>query len=300
MNTWIVLPVAIAAAAATAFTITVVTREPAAAPPLVVSAPEPEWSAKLGALAAQNDRLERELASLRAAIDSRAPVQASLSEAELDEAVARYFAGVRDGAPHATEASSSAPATKARFANAKAALDALLAAGSYAEAQALWKEVREAGFLDEVVADYEARAAADPKNPERQHELGMAYLQKIFAAGQGPEAGVWATKADRAFDAALALDSNHWDARFYKATSLSFWPPIFGKQAEAVRQFEILVEQQASSPSEPRFAQTHLWLGNLYEQTGQMEKAKSAWERGLALFPGDEELAKKLEALSNH
>ena len=56
-----------------------------------------------------------------------------------------------------------------------------------------------------------------------------------------------ANKADQAFDAALAVDEKHWDARFTKATALSFWPPIFGKQAESVRQFEILIDQQESA-----------------------------------------------------
>ena len=40
-------------------------------------------------------------------------------------------------------------------------------------------------------------------------------------------------------------------ARFHKAVALSFWPPVLGKGNEAVRQFEILVTQQAGSTPRP-------------------------------------------------
>lgn len=303
MNQWIVLPVAAVVAAATAFTVSTVAREPAAAvqaPAFAAELPK-EWSTKLDALAERNARVERELELLRQAIDSRSPVQTDVDPAALDGAVARFFAAQHAAGSPDQLASHAAPAApEKRFADAKSAVLELVAAGGFDEQQALWKEIREAGLLDEVVAEYEARAESDPKNPELKVDLGQAYLQKIFEAGQGPEAGKWAMKADKAFDGALALDANHWEARFTKATSLSFWPPLFGKQGEAIHHFEILVEQQAGQASQPQFVQTHLALGNLYQQSGQLEKAKAAWQQGLALFPGDAELAKKLEMASGN
>ncbi|MCK6448566.1 MAG: hypothetical protein L6Q99_19415 [Planctomycetes bacterium] len=303
MNSWIVLPVAVAAAAATAFTVTEFRPQSAAAQPAsaAVATVPPEWERKFEALLAENQKLHTELELLRQAIDSRAPLAqgaGALDSSVVEAAVARALEArghAVAAAPVRAEGATAAP----EFADAQSAFDELLRTGTYEGREELWKRIRDAGLLDEVVAEFEARAEADPQDPELRLDLGQAYLQKIFAAGQGPEAGKWAIKADQAFDDALALDDHHWKARFFKATSLSFWPPIFGKQAEAIHQFEILAEQQKTQPKQADFAQTHLWLGNLYQQTGQLEKAKGAWSQGLALFPGDAELAAKLEAAGN-
>lgn len=176
----------------------------------------------------------------------------------------------------------------------QAALDALDGDLDDLERQRLWREYAEQGLTDAIVEAWEERAAREPNNPDMQVALGGIYLNKISEVGNSPEAGVWATKADRSFDAALALDENHWDARFTKAVALSFWPPVFGKQGEAIQNFELLVAQQSTGAQKPSYAQTHLLLGNLYTQMGNKEKAMAAWEAGLAQFPKNEELAEQL------
>ncbi len=159
--------------------------------------------------------------------------------------------------------------------------------------QAVWGEIRKAGLMAEALAWFEHRAKLTPSDPDVHVALGGAYIQKIFEVGNGPDAGIWATKADRAFDAALALEPGNWDARFSKAVSLSFWPALFGKQPEAIAHFETLVQAQEGRAPEPRFAQTYLLLGNLYAQTGKADRAREVWERGLRYFPTDSELMAK-------
>ncbi len=160
---------------------------------------------------------------------------------------------------------------------------------------AIWNRARESGKFQDLLTALEARAAADPDNAQLQFELGYGYLQPlIHGEATGVEAGEWSMKADSAFDAALALDPANWDARFNKAVTYSFWPPIFGKQAAAIKNFEILVEQQSHMAPAPEFAQTYLFLGNMYEQTGQSDKAKEAWNLGLAAFPQDADLRERL------
>lgn len=188
------------------------------------------------------------------------------------------------------------PTASIAAAGASSAMERLMAGGlPYDTAQALWKEVADAGKLDELVKMMEERAAARGNDPEAQTQLGLAYLQKVFRVGAGPEAGVWATKADKSFDAALALDDQHWQARFQKAVSLSFWPPMLGKQPDAVKQFETLIAQQeASGQSSSGYNQTYLFLGNMHLQMGDKTKALAAWNKGLAQFPNDPELLKKI------
>ncbi len=175
--------------------------------------------------------------------------------------------------------------------------DALSADPSGREAQGLWKRAADAGLVDDLVRRFEERAEGMPQHPQAQVDLGAAYLQKLFVAGtSGPEAGTWANRADGAFDRALELEPTHWQARFSKATALSFWPPIFGKGPEAARQFETLIEQQqASGVREPRHAQTYLFLGNLYDQQGEKERALETWRQGFALHPESAALRAKIE-----
>ena len=73
--------------------------------------------------------------------------------------------------------------------------------------------------------------------------------------------------------------------------ALSNWPAFLGKQGEAVRQYEILREQQERAGAGRD--DTYFFLGNLYEQMGEHEKAASAWARGLELFPTSEQLRAK-------
>jgi hypothetical protein len=63
----------------------------------------------------------------------------------------------------------------------------------------------------------------------------------------------------------------------------------------ARRAFEILARQQSGTRAEPRHAETHLLLGNLYQQLGQADKALAAWQLGASLFPSHEGLHKQLQ-----
>jgi len=264
------------------------------------SAPESEATAALERLSEAVTELGRGQRALAADLlrleqqDQLEPVTSGRTQlGEIDAAVARWMA------EHAQEQAEDAASVavvevetdEVRLAEALAQLDGDL---SDPERQRLWRKLAEEGLTDAIVAAWEERAAREPNNPDMQLALGEIYLNKIFEVGNSPEAGVWATKADRSFDAALALDERHWDARFTKAVSLSFWPPVFGKQGEAIQHFETLVAQQSEGPREARFAQTHLLLGNLYTQMGNKEQALVSWEAGLAQFPEDEDLQKQL------
>jgi tetratricopeptide (TPR) repeat protein len=271
--------------------------------PAVRTAPE---TAPAGALAERCERLEaRQAELLRSVDDLRMAMSAVQSESsreavpgeaavELDEkaidaALARWFA--RNSTEDRSLASKETEGESARDLVAQL-LDPEL--DGLAEEE-LWQRLREEKRLDEVIAAFEERAAANPDDPGAQVELGGAYLEKIQEVAGGPLAGVWATKADNAFDRALELDPEHWEGRFHKAVALSFWPPVFGKQNEAIHHFEVLVSQQAGRGNQKSFAQTHLLLGNLYQQMGATDKALAAWEHGLSIFPDDEELRNQIE-----
>jgi tetratricopeptide (TPR) repeat protein len=162
------------------------------------------------------------------------------------------------------------------------------------EFEQLWKDLAEAGLMEDAIAMLEDQAAAYPEDEDLQVQLGLAYLQPMNVGNiAGAEAGQWAMKADATFDRVLENNPENWDARFIKAMSYSFWPPAFGKQQSAIDHFEVLVDQQSRQNSDPKFAQTHVFLGNLYYQTGQADKAQEAWASGLAQYPDNKELQEK-------
>lgn len=164
----------------------------------------------------------------------------------------------------------------------------------FEEHQRLWQQIRDAGLTDRVVAHFEARAEANPEESMAQYEAGVAYLEKVKELGNTPAAGNLSVAADAAFDRALELDADNWQARFVKGLALSYWPPITGKRAEAIRQFEILRDRQHEQPRHDGHAQTYLLLGNLYQQSGKDAEARQVWAEGSAQFPENAELKSRL------
>lgn len=233
--------------------------------------------------------LQEQISVLRTA-PRRSATGPGVSEEALAAAVAAYFEN--QGLDTAASSEDGASGAPREFETAEDAF-ALLATLDPTEAMNLWEQIVDQGLDDEVLALYRAAAEAAPNDPEAQFALGQALIGRTQQA-TGPMAGVYATQADEAFDRALELDPTHWEARFTKAMSLSFWPPNLGKQPAAIREFETLIEQQAGMPAEPAFAQTHFTLGNLYQQNGQPEKAMEIWQAGLALYPNNQELANQI------
>jgi len=282
------------ATGASVATVLVLSPEPEAVEAASTAAPE-----ELVALRQQVSALQAELMELRArrSADALPPAGASsrVDSSAIDAAVARYFQEHARAMPlEGASLADATPAAKEQESSAADLLELLEGAEGEDGRQEVWDRIREEGRLDDVIALLEARAEEFSDDPDAQVEVASAYIQKIFEVGEGPAAGVWAGKADKAYDRALALDDHHWDARFNKAISLSFWPPIFGKQREAISHFETLIEQQRSLPSENRHAQTYLLLGNLYAQSGDGEQAEATWQQGLGLFPENESLLGKI------
>lgn len=264
-------------------------------PPAEAAAQAPselaELRAELKALAQRVDAMQQP-AQLESSGGGR------LSQSDVDAAVERALATRPTGesAPVAAKGSSAPGRLDAQAAYAQL-VDPQL---DWEGRRAKWTELAKAGLLDEVLALYEKHAAENPNDTDAQTELGNAYLNKLFNSPQGPEAGVWGTKADKAFDRALALDDHNWEARFVKSVSLSNWPAFLGKQPEAIANLEILVKQQSEGELKPYYAETYLILGNLYQQTGKADKALAMWQQGQALFPADAALQKQIQIAQQH
>ncbi len=249
---------------------------------------------------AENARLAREIAEREGGPLPMAPNAGGVTEGELAAALERWRSALPPDArvkgtgrtPGGREARTSGVAQAPM-----AEIFALLHNEGLTdqEQQNVFQELRDAGRMDEYVAEAERRAAAYPDDPDLQVALGVAYLQKLFEVGNTPEAGTWAVQADQAFDRALELDDTNWGARFTKAVSLSNWPAFLGRGPEAIEHFEVLLDQQEETATRPEFAMTYLFLGNLYQANGEKERALETWRDGLELFPDSDELRRALE-----
>ena len=170
---------------------------------------------------------------------------------------------------------------------------------TYAQKQAAWKELRDTGKLDEAITELEQAVKTDPSAAEYSAALGQAYLQKLQTIQDSRDQAILAMKADQAFDQALNVDPNNWDARFYKAAALSHWPAEMNKSQDVIENFSVLIEQQETQPPQPQFAQSYLRLGEQYQKSGYPDLAVEMWQRGAALFPSNQALQTKLAQSMN-
>lgn len=241
------------------------------------------------------DDLARLREDARRATPERAASPAVLDEGRI-EAIVRRVLAERGEAPTATKGDAG-PAGAADLDVEDLVAQLMQVDLPYQDRERILTRLNKAGRLDEAIALLEKRAKIEASNPDAQVRLANAYIAKLTGGNLSQqEVSMLANKAMDAYDRALELDDTHWEARFSKAMSLSFWPPVLGKQPEAIRNFEILVEQQAHQQPHEGFAQTHLLLGNMYMQQGNAAKAKEAWRRGLEAFPDDEDLKAQLQA----
>lgn len=288
MNPAAILISSIVVAAATGGGVAFALRPSEAAPATV----SPEVQAALS-------RLEEQTRSLRAAIDAvgvaTAPAPANadrvslptVTDEQIAAAVDRYLRQHGVGAPTDASAGGAASAA-ARDTNA---VYAELRGTDFWQNSKAWRLAFEEGRMDEVIAMFEAAAASAPNDPQAHMALANAYLSYLqMDQSKYP----LSQKADAEFDKVLALDDKHWQARFSKAVSYTFWPDFLGKKPEAMRHFETLIQQQESLPVEKEHAQTYLFLGNLLEQRGKSEEARAIWQKGARRHPDSEELKQKL------
>jgi tetratricopeptide (TPR) repeat protein len=168
---------------------------------------------------------------------------------------------------------------------------------SYAQKQAAWKQLYDTHQLDQAIADLEQAAKAEPSVAGYPAALGQAYLQKLRTTQDTREKVMLAMKADLSFDQALNLDQSNWEARFWKASSLSYWPAELNKSEEVMQNLATLVEQQETQSPQPHFAQTYVLLGEQYQKAGSADDARQIWQRGARLFPDNNTLREKLAGL---
>ncbi len=138
------------------------------------------------------------------------------------------------------------------------------------------KAYRSSRQFPQAVADYEAAVQADPKLHPAFYELGATF----HSMGQYG-------KAVSAFGQAIALKSDMWsyyDARCTSYASMSRW-------SEAVRDCEVAVKLR------PGNANLIAFLGRLYEENGQKQRAIEMYKLALSINPSQQDAKEGLAQL---
>lgn len=174
---------------------------------------------------------------------------------------------------------------------------------SLQEKQAVMKQLRESGQLDDALTALHKGAAENPNSPAYPTAIGQVDLQKAYMLSQNGgtvnQMAVLGMDADQNFDAALKLDPTNWEAQFSKATAMSYWPAELNKGPEVVQRLQNLIDQQEAMPSQPQFAQTYVLLGDQYQKAGQMDYAGQTWQLGARKFPADQTLRARIAGSQN-
>ncbi len=151
------------------------------------------------------------------------------------------------------------------------------------------------GGVEDAIVRLQAEVQRNPASADLRTALATAFVGKLLTAPDGPQRGTIWTQASAAYDEAIKLDPEHWQARFGKAFGTSQIPAFLGQRPAAIQQFETLMEMQERKPPQSNHAFTYFQLGNLYKDAGNADKARDVWERGRRLFPEDKALTEALE-----
>jgi tetratricopeptide (TPR) repeat protein len=166
----------------------------------------------------------------------------------------------------------------------------------YREAETFFGRLaRDRDSIDGAIARLEKEIAANPRSADLHVALATAYAAKTaFGTPPGPEQGTVWENAGRAYDEAIRLDPEHWQARYGRAFGDSMAPEFVGLRPRAIRQFEELVEIQEKQPKVPEHVEVYVRLGTLLKDAGSVKKARETWQRGLDRFPEDKRLVEAL------
>lgn len=130
------------------------------------------------------------------------------------------------------------------------------------------KAYRSSRQFPQAVADYEAAVRADSKLDPAYYELGATYHSMNQYA-----------KAVAAFTQAINLKPNL--GHYYEGRCTSYsWMSRYG---EAIRDCEVALR------SEPRNANLIAFLGRLYEEAGQKQRAIEMYKLALSINPGQQD-----------
>jgi len=160
----------------------------------------------------------------------------------------------------------------------------------FTEAQALQQD----GKSQEAVDLLKEAIETYPNESKAHLQLGLAWGalgQQSGETGDFNTAMMAVNEGFSAFEKAIALEPDHYDAHFYYGVYGVSVPSLFGKLDAGVDYLEkalAILKKQSGTDTSDREAAVYRYLGVGYQTQGKFDKARSVWEKVLELSPEGE------------
>lgn len=145
---------------------------------------------------------------------------------------------------------------------------------------------------DRCLHFFEQLVAKDPSSANAYLNYGLAYVDKIPAAGSITQV-ILANTALSYFTKSLELKPT-WAGYYTRGNSYLFWPKVFGKAQLGVADLEQAIKMQSTGPKKPYYVHVYVSLGDGYWKLDNLEHARAIWTRGAQEFPDSTALKDRL------
>lgn len=136
---------------------------------------------------------------------------------------------------------------------------------------------------DRCIKFFEKLTADNPKASNAWLNLGLAYVDKIPAAGTVTQV-ILANTALANFTKAIDLNPT-WISLYCRGNSYLFWPKIFNRTHLGVADLEAAMKIQKADKKRIYHIRTYVAYGQAFYKMDDEAKAKTIWKEGSELFP---------------
>lgn len=170
----------------------------------------------------------------------------------------------------------------------RASPDDLKAGNDYRQAALAVKQ------YDRAIAFFQKLVAAHPDAANAHLNFGFAYVDKIPDAGSITQV-ILANNALTAFSKSLDARPS-WIGYYTRGNSYLFWPKIFNRTKLGIADLEEALRIQRGEPKRAYHVRVYIALGDGRWKMDEVQKAMETWKAGLAEFPGNAALVRRVEA----
>jgi len=145
---------------------------------------------------------------------------------------------------------------------------------------------------DRALKFFEKLIGEHPDSSNLHLNYAFAYVDKIPAAGSITQV-LLANNALTEFTKSLTLKPS-WIGYYSRGNSYMYWPTIFGRTPLGIADLEEAIKIQRADKKRMYYVRSYIALGDGHWKMEELDKAKAAWNEGLAQFPDSAVLKMRL------
>ncbi len=143
--------------------------------------------------------------------------------------------------------------------------------------------IQAADAYDRCIRFFEKLTTDNPNAPNAWLNLGLAYVDKIPAAGTVTQV-ILANTALEYFTKSIVLKPT-WISLFCRGNSYLFWPRIFNRTHLGVADLQEAMKMQKDDKIRAYHVRTYIALGQAHWKMDEVDRARGIWKEGQQIFP---------------